>query len=348
MLKRRSLPSVSKRRTCGRETILINLKSLPMLMSLLFLMVMAGPLLPDLHAQDSILDELEAEDPCSIEIYSAVKRFQPGVPFQVGVLIKPLPGWHGYWHSSRDGGDAPEVIWSLPDGWKVSEADYPVPTRMVEAGNLISIGYSKPFLLRFRITPTVQDDEETPAKISIPVKVIWQVCEKTCIYGASETELSISAGGAPIPIDTGGSTILAGWKDQYPIPAANARGFHFEHQWIPEQGTERVRNGTWVVRWARQGHDRRPAVPLQWIAFPHGIEAGLISEAKVQKWNPESTIENGRRIGWQVHFQLKELGLGFHPGLLGVTLVPSPGKAAGPVPGMPAITFAGPELKNQK
>ncbi|HIO66308.1 MAG TPA: hypothetical protein EYN40_06425, partial [Planctomycetes bacterium] len=167
----------------------MNLKSVSKMT--LLLLVFTALFSSSAPAQDSILDELEEQDPCSIDIFSSVKQFQAGVPFQVGVLVKPLPGWHGYWHSSRDGGDAPEVIWSLPEGWKVSEPDYPVPTRMVEDGNLISIGYKKPFLLRFSITPAIKVDEDQ-ARISIPVKVIWQVCEKTCIYGQSESKLSIS------------------------------------------------------------------------------------------------------------------------------------------------------------
>jgi DsbC/DsbD-like thiol-disulfide interchange protein len=327
---------------------MMNLKPHPTLLKLLLLLAIAGLGLPALPAQDSVLDQFEAEDPCSIGIYSSVKQFQPGVPFQVGVLIKPLPGWHGYWHSSRDGGDAPDVIWSLPEGWKVSEADFPVPKRMVEEGDLISIGYSKPFLLRFILTPSSRSNVDDPRKICIPVKVIWQVCEKVCIYGKSQTELSISRGDESITMDTGGSSILARWRDRYPVPAEKARGFHFEQQWIPEQGSTPIRKGTWVVRWSRQGDDRRPAVPLQWIAFPHGIEEGLISEAKVERWNRESSVENGRPVGWQVRFQLQELGLGFHPGLLSVTLVPSPGKAAGPVPGMPAVTLDGPQKKQPK
>ncbi len=321
------------------------LKSHPLLLILLLSMAIFGSGLP---AQDSVLDQFEAEDPCSIGIFSSVKQFQPGVPFQVGVLIKPLPGWHGYWHSSRDGGDAPEVIWSLPEGWKVSAADFPVPKRMVEEGDLISIGYNKPFLLRFNLTPSSRSNDDDPSKISIPVKVIWQVCEKVCIYGKSETELSISRGDESITMDTGGSSMLAGWRDRYPVAAAKARGFHFEQQWIPQPGSTPIRKGTWVVRWSRQGNDRRPAVPLQWIAFPHGIEEGLISEAKVVRWNRQASIENGRSVGWQVQFQLEELGVGFHPGQLAVTLVPSPGKAAGPVPGMPAVTLVGPQKKDQK
>ena len=320
----------------------MNLKSVSKMT--LLLLVFTALFSSSAPAQDSILDELEEQDPCSIDIFSSVKQFQAGVPFQVGVLVKPLPGWHGYWHSSRDGGDAPEVIWSLPEGWKVSEPDYPVPTRMVEDGNLISIGYKKPFLIRFSITPAIEVDGDQ-ARISIPVKVIWQVCEKTCIYGQSESKLSISGGSDRAQMDAGGSTILARWRDRYPIPAAKARGFRFEQQWIPDQGSDRIRKGTWVVRWSRKGTDRRPAVPLQWVAFPHAIQEGAISEARVVratlKRARDSDVENVSLPGWEVRFELEDLGSGFHPGLLGVTLVPTPGKALGPVPGMPAITIEG-------
>ncbi|MEE2882671.1 MAG: protein-disulfide reductase DsbD domain-containing protein [Planctomycetota bacterium] len=298
------------------------------------LLLFMASLLP---GQDGVLDELAAEDPCSIGVFSAVKTYQPGVSFQVGVLVEPDAGWHGYWHSPRDGGDPPEAIWDLPEGWKVSGPDFPVPQRMVEPGNLVSIGYKKPFLLRYRIHPASEvEAEETAVKVEIPLKIIWQVCKTTCIYGESQAVLQVARGGKPIG-DREGIAMLARWKERYPVEASDARGFHYQLDWFPDAHSDRVRSGTWVVVWYREGSDRRPAVPVQWVAYPHGLEAGIIHEAQVKPWTPAAEGENPATIGWQVSFRLEELGLGFQYGALGATLVPTPGKAKGPVPGMPAI-----------
>jgi len=57
----------------------------------------------------------------------------------------------------------------------------------------------------------------------------------------------------------------------------------------------------------------------------------------VKPWLPDAEAGAGSVRGWQVRFSVEELGVGFQYRVLGATLVPSPGKAKGPVPGMPAI-----------
>jgi DsbC/DsbD-like thiol-disulfide interchange protein len=106
----------------------------------------------------------------------------------------------------------------------VTDPDFPVPDRMVEPGDLISIGYKKPFLLRYRIQPAAPvDGEDALATVEIPLLVIWQVCKTTCIYGESRTSLKLTRGDKPIT-DKEGSAMLARWKDRYPVEAAGARG----------------------------------------------------------------------------------------------------------------------------
>ncbi|MGE4618784.1 MAG: protein-disulfide reductase DsbD domain-containing protein [Planctomycetota bacterium] len=290
-----------------------------------------------LPAQEGILDELAAEDPCSMELFSSVKTYQPGVSFEVGVMITPEDGWHGYWHSPRDGGDAPEAIWGLPEGWQVSGPDFPVPDRMVEQGGLVAIGYKKPFLMRYRIHPAPSADDSAAGKVEIPLEVIWQVCKTTCIYGESRTTLQLAAGEKPLA-DPKGLEMLARWRDRYPVEASQARGFCYELKWYPAAPTgSAIRSGTWLVRWYRELSDQRPAVPVRWIAYPHGLKEGVILEAKVEPFIREPDGKNRLLRGWQVSFLAEELGSGFQSGMLGATLVPSPGKAKGPVPGMPAI-----------
>lgn len=291
-------------------------------------------LVTPVSGQDGILDELEEQDPCSVRVFSSVRTYQPGVSFEVGVLVEPKPGWHGYWHSARDGGDAPEVIWQLPEGWKVSGPDFPVPERMVEPGDLITIGYKKPFLLRYRIRPaeTVEDSENLD--VEIPLHVTWQVCKTTCIYGENQATLKIRSGEKPTG-NSEGSAMLQRWKDRYPVEATAARGFLYDLKWFPEASTGRVRSGTWVVCWGRVGP--RPAVATNWFAFPHGLKAGVISEATVKPWVRKAEGQIPEVRGWQVSFRLEELGLDFQYRNLSATLVPAPGKAKGPVPGMPAI-----------
>ena len=42
---------------------------------------------------------------------------QPGVPFSLAFVMRPQPGWHGYWRNPGDAGAEPRVTWRLPEGW---------------------------------------------------------------------------------------------------------------------------------------------------------------------------------------------------------------------------------------
>lgn len=297
------------------------------------------------QAQGGLLDDLEEDNPCSVELISTVSAFQVGVPFEVGVFVKPIKDWHGYWHSPRDGGDSPEVSWNLPKGWKVSEPKFPVPVRMVETGNLIAYGYKNPFMIRYVLTPASSEEADSAEalleieKILITADVSWQVCKTTCIYGESFVKLSLQKSSAAV-VDSRGQKLLAIWNSRYPKPVDQIRGFHFEQEWRAGQGPEGSA-GAWTLRWARTKDDVRPAVPVNWRVFPHGLVAGILSEGKVRPWNPNLEVHKGLKLGKQVTFFVMDAGSDFHPGQLGATMVPSPGKAKGPVPGFPAVEWRG-------
>ncbi|OUU25628.1 MAG: hypothetical protein CBC13_01775, partial [Planctomycetia bacterium TMED53] len=60
-----------------------------------------------------------------------------------------------------------------------------------------------------------------------------------------------------------------------------------------------------------------------------------------ERWNPDPGAHKGAMPGNQVTFIVRDVGQGFHSGLLGVTMVPNPGKAKGPVSGYPAFEVRG-------
>ena len=60
---------------------------------------------------------------------------QPGVPFSLAFVMRPQPGWHGYWRNPGDAGAEPRVTWRLPEGWSAGSLTYPVPQRLIALGN---------------------------------------------------------------------------------------------------------------------------------------------------------------------------------------------------------------------
>jgi DsbC/DsbD-like thiol-disulfide interchange protein len=58
----------------------------------------------------------------------------PGGTAELAIVMTPEKGWHGYWSNPGDAGYGMELDWSLPQGWKAGEPEYPVPHTLLQAG----------------------------------------------------------------------------------------------------------------------------------------------------------------------------------------------------------------------
>ncbi len=52
----------------------------------------------------------------------------------LALLMKPRPGWHGYWENPGDAGVPNRIEWRLPAGLSAGPIQYPVPKRLIVAG----------------------------------------------------------------------------------------------------------------------------------------------------------------------------------------------------------------------
>ena len=52
----------------------------------------------------------------------------------LALLMKPRPGWHGYWENPGDAGVPNRIDWQLPAGLTAGPIQYPVPKRLIVAG----------------------------------------------------------------------------------------------------------------------------------------------------------------------------------------------------------------------
>lgn len=60
--------------------------------------------------------------------------------------------WHGYWSNPGDAGQGMRLSLALPPGWKVGEARYPVPRRLLISGLMNHI-YEGPYTVLVPVTP---------------------------------------------------------------------------------------------------------------------------------------------------------------------------------------------------
>ncbi|MEO7933875.1 MAG: protein-disulfide reductase DsbD domain-containing protein [Chthoniobacterales bacterium] len=115
-------------------------------------------------------------------------QVQAGKPFRVGVLLKMAEGWHTYWRYPGDSGLPTKIEWTLPPGFVAGELQWPAPTVDNEDGGLQVYVYSGEVLLFATVTPP-KDWNGTPVEIG--AKASWLVCEKLCVPGKAELQLTI-------------------------------------------------------------------------------------------------------------------------------------------------------------
>ena len=124
-----------------------------------------------------------------VTLMANVKSIKPGVPFTVGVLMKMERGWHTYWKNSGEAGLPTQVGWTLPPGFVPGAIAWPVPEKHVEAGDVLTYGYSDETMLM--VPCDVPAGAVPGTRVTLRAKVEWLECENICVPGSAEVELTL-------------------------------------------------------------------------------------------------------------------------------------------------------------
>jgi thiol:disulfide interchange protein DsbD len=152
----------------------------------------------------------------SASLVSDASSIQAGQQFQIGVLYRIEPGWHIYWKYPGDAGIATKIAWQLPEGFKVHDFQWPIPTREKEPGDLQVFGYSSEVLL----FTAVEAPQSLPAgPIEIQAKSDWLVCQNFCIPGNAQLSLRLNTG---LSAPSQSAQIFARYTAQLPKPLPSA------------------------------------------------------------------------------------------------------------------------------
>jgi thiol:disulfide interchange protein DsbD len=166
---------------------------------------LAGPVVKTEHVEAQLLAERTAA--------------QAGKPAAVGLKLRMADHWHTYWKNPGDSGLPTRIKWTLPEGWKAGEIQWPYP-KPLPVGPLLNYGYEDEVLLAVTITPAAS---AAPGKYPVKASAEWLVCKDICIPEKGELDIVLAVGaveGAPdarvaahferarnqIPVDT------QGWK----------------------------------------------------------------------------------------------------------------------------------------
>jgi thiol:disulfide interchange protein len=139
----------------------------------------AAPLAPSTAGTDEVTITLIAEH----------DKASPGEQVWLGVRQKIKPEWHTYWRNPGESGIGTSIKWTLPDGVRVGEIQWPTPHR-IKQGDIINYGYEDSVTLLSALT--IPRDAAIGSSIPVEAKVNWLVCKDVCIPQQTEVALSLN------------------------------------------------------------------------------------------------------------------------------------------------------------
>jgi len=107
------------------------------LLMTVWLMLAALLFTPMAHGQTGGAFGQRGEPNIQASLIAETERPASGSTVTLAILMKPKPGWHGYWENPGDAGVGMQVDWAFPEGGQrpvMGPFRYPVPERLLIAG----------------------------------------------------------------------------------------------------------------------------------------------------------------------------------------------------------------------
>jgi thiol:disulfide interchange protein len=149
-----------------------------LLLILLALIGAAAPAAAQNHMRVSLVPETSAA--------------MPGSTVTLAFVMRPDPGWHGYWLNPGDAGTPPRTEWRLQTGWRAGPLLYPVPDRLILFG-LMNYVYERDYALLADIA--IPASAEPGATVPIDVRFDYLVCtDQVCVPETANVATRIAIG----------------------------------------------------------------------------------------------------------------------------------------------------------
>ncbi|MGB0993348.1 MAG: protein-disulfide reductase DsbD domain-containing protein, partial [Akkermansiaceae bacterium] len=120
--------------------------------------------------------EDEKSNATKSEMFADVTAIAPGDSFTVALKLTHAEGWHSYYKNPGYVGDIPEIDWKLPEGFKASAVQFPIPhISQMEygSGKINTYGYegTNYFLVEITAPATLPDS------FTLVAMPKWQICD---------------------------------------------------------------------------------------------------------------------------------------------------------------------------
>jgi len=109
----------------------------------------------------------------------------------IGIKFELDKNWHTYWKNPGDSGGGLEVVWELPNRFKLDQISWPKP-ELIPYPPLMTYGYNNEVIFPFKV---IQNELNTNEEIRVSVDFL--ICADVCIPEKAYINTSI----ADIPLD---------------------------------------------------------------------------------------------------------------------------------------------------
>ncbi len=154
-----------------------------------------------------------AQNRMSVNLAAEQSRVAAGSTITLAFVMRPAPGWHGYWRNPGDAGAEPRVQWRLPEGWTAAPLQYPAPDRLLVMG-LMNYVYERDYALL--ATLNVPADAEPGVSVPVDARLEYLVCtNEVCVPETANVTVELVTG-AP----DAANPAFAGYRRALPRPLA--------------------------------------------------------------------------------------------------------------------------------
>lgn len=128
----------------------------------------------------SLISEEQVKAPVEVTLVHEAVSVQPGESLWVGIAFSIDRNWHIYWKNPGGTGVPPKIEWSLPQGFTVTDLEWPTPERL-DTFEGTGYGYHDQVTLLAKLTAPAHFKGD---HVDIGATVTWIVCsDEACLPG---------------------------------------------------------------------------------------------------------------------------------------------------------------------
>lgn len=181
------------------------------------------------------------DSPVKVTLLSENSSISPGKPIPLALEVKIDKDWHVYWKNPGDAGLPLSINWTLPEGYKADEIQWPFPDKFT-VEDMVGYGYHNEVVLLTHVIPP--KNAKTDEKITLKGTVSWLVCSSsTCQPGSAPIEITLKTSAQEPSINASARLAFEKAREKIPKTKIQVKTIHKEgivQLQVPDLDTSKV------------------------------------------------------------------------------------------------------------